>query len=114
MRRYGSRADGGYLLCHNFISHSSTLLNFGIEAQDDFGCDLVDYHPHLINYQFDCTHNLKKKCHLSNQTHFSPICIGDDDVSINAKQYNRMQTITERLKLNESYLIVKMDVEGNE
>jgi hypothetical protein len=114
MRRYGGPADGGYLLCHNFVSHSSTLLNFGIEEDDGFGCDLVDEHPHLTNYQFDCTRKLQKKCPLDNQTHFSSVCVGDEDVSINERQYNRIETIIQRLKVNESYLIVKMDVEGSE
>lgn len=53
------------------------MINLGIEARDDFGCDLTTDYP-MPNYQYDCTSEKAKDCPTNyGADSFYKICVGE-------------------------------------
>ena len=75
MIRVGSKYDGGYLLCQNFLSKAKALVNFGIEENDIFGCELSEM-MNVTNYQYDCTVKNAPISQNSCKNLFEKFCIG--------------------------------------
>ena len=40
LKRYGSAHDGGYLMCENLTGGVQTAYSYGIDTEDNWGCDV--------------------------------------------------------------------------
>ena len=69
------------------------MLNFGIDSEDTFGCEVTGFHSMIKNYQFDCTKKVVKKCGKESEEKFSDVCLSDKDAIVNEWKYNKLETI---------------------
>src|SRR5687768_10848849 len=53
IKRYGSANDGGYLMCENLIAGVESAYSYGIEHEDNWGCQLSREYKVAI-HQYDC------------------------------------------------------------
>lgn len=64
------------MICKNFINHSQALLNFGVNAFDDFGCK-VSAIGNFYNEQYDCINPAETPCSENgNKNRMYEVCLG--------------------------------------
>ena len=56
LKRYGGANDGGYLMCENLIQGIQTAYSYGIDTEDNWGCQLsrqlsVPVHQYRLFYE---------------------------------------------------------------
>src|SRR5262245_53841119 len=53
LRRYGGPNDGGYLMCENLVQGTQSLYSYGIDTEDNWGCELSSQLKVPV-HQYDC------------------------------------------------------------
>src|ERR687892_108002 len=53
LKRYGSRNDGGYLMCEDLIEPLDVGYSYGVGTNDDWGCE-VSRRYHVPMHEYDC------------------------------------------------------------
>src|SRR5687767_9906901 len=53
LKRYGSAHDGGYLMCENLMDGVQSAYSYGIDSEDNWGCD-VSTQLNIAVHQYDC------------------------------------------------------------
>jgi len=64
LKRYGSPHDGGYLMCENLLKDVSRAYSYGIDREDNWGCD-VSRELGVKVHQYDCFTNERPACGTS-------------------------------------------------
>ena len=120
--RRGPPYDGGYALCLELLSSStSAVYNFGIAGNDANGCELARTVRVPVN-QFDCFNTDVPACNAGTGglARFAPTCVGPESalrVSADGRQrleYDTMENMIQRNGDTGRQLLVLMDVEGAE
>jgi hypothetical protein len=112
LQRYGSRNDGGYLMCGNLLGQIQSAYSYGIGPADDWGCEVSTRHAVPV-HQYDCFDPGRPKC-PSGQSSFHDECIGS---APSVEQARVFDTLTRQIAKNGDTgkkLVVKIDVEGAE
>jgi hypothetical protein len=112
VERYGDSHDGGYLSCKNLLAEASSVYSYGINAQDEWGCDV----SHLIKapvHQYDCFNPIRPDCAVGAPM-FHDECIGPARAVESGRPYDTLESQISRNGDAGKRLIVKMDVEGSE
>lgn len=112
MERYGDRNDGGYLLCRNLLSDVRAAYSYGINATDEWGCE-VSREFSVPVHQYDCFNTDVPAC-SGGDTHFNAVCVGPESTVIDGRPF---ETVSRQVAKNgdaDKRLVVKMDVEGAE
>lgn len=112
LRRYGSANDGGYLMCENLVQGIQSLYSYGIDTEDNWGCELSSQLKVPV-HQYDCFTEERPKCEKGYFV-FHDECVGPKPETIEGRLFD---TLTNQIAKNHdtaSRLIVKIDVEGAE
>src|SRR5262245_28622479 len=112
LKRYGGPADGGYLMCENLIQGVESAYSYGIETEDNWGCQLSREFDVGI-HQYDCFTPDRPVCDGGRYT-FHDECVGGKAETVDG---NLFDTVPGQIKKNGDEgkrLIVKMDIEGAE
>ena len=111
-KRFGSANDGGYLMCENLVQGIQSLYSYGIDTEDNWGCELSSQLKVPV-HQYDCFTEARPKCEKGYFV-FHDECVGPKPETIEGRQFD---TLTNQIARNHdavSRLIVKIDVEGAE
>jgi len=112
MQRYGSPADGGYLMCENLVGDLATAYSYGVGPNDDWGCD-VSRRYHVPVHQYDCFDPARPSCEGGRFVFHDECIAGHRQLS----GYRLFDTLTNQIRRNGDTgkkMIVKVDVEGAE
>jgi hypothetical protein len=112
LQRFGSENDGGYLMCANLLKPSQSAYSYGIDGNDDWGCEVA--RPlNIPLHQYDCFNTVAPAC-TGAAPQFHAECVGPEQATIDGRPYD---TIANQIVKNGDAgkrLVVKMDVEGSE
>jgi hypothetical protein len=112
LRRYGSANDGGYLMCENLLDEVQTAYSYGIDTEDNWGCEVSK----LLNvpvHQYDCFTPHRPVCE-GGQFVFHDECVGPRAETVDRQPFD---TITSQIARNGDtgkQVLMKMDIEGGE
>jgi hypothetical protein len=112
LKRYGSANDGGYLMCANLIEGIQTLYSYGIDTEDNWGCQL-SRQLRVPVHQYDCFTEERPTCDKGLFV-FHDECVGDKTATVDG---NRFDTVANQIARNGDTarrLVLKIDVEGAE
>ncbi len=112
MQRYGSPADGGYLMCENLVGDLATAYSYGVGPNDDWGCD-VSRRYHVPVHQYDCFDPARPSCEGGTFV-FHDECIADRREVSGSRVFDTLATQINRNGDTGKKMIVKIDVEGAE
>ncbi|MFO0737760.1 MAG: hypothetical protein U0270_17850 [Labilithrix sp.] len=118
LKRYGSANDGGYLMCANLLKGVEALYSYGIDREDNWGCQLSKEFQ-LPVHQYDCFTPERPKCDGGKFVYHDE-CVGNKTESKpgGGGGPKPFDTIANQLKKNgdgeKKHLVVKIDVEGAE
>lgn len=107
--RYGHQnGDGGYLVCQNFIPGSKALINVGIRAFDEFGCQFSAAY-NALNYQFDCTDEIGYRCTGILQSYPNLVCLSDRSEWTPRYVYSSLKDMVDGNGLAGKRISIKLD-----
>jgi len=112
LRRYGSANDGGYLMCENLTDNVGAAYSYGIDTEDNWGCD-VSRQRRVVVHQYDCFTPHRPRCE-GGRFDFHADCVGPRRETIEGKPFD---TLSAQIAQNGDAgkpLLVKMDIEGAE
>jgi hypothetical protein len=112
LKRYGSAHDGGYLLCANLLAGAESAYSYGINTEDNWGCQ-VSRELHVPVHQYDCFTEHRPACDGGTFV-FHDECVGPDTASVDGQPFD---TLTRQIAANGDAgkrLLVKIDIEGAE
>jgi hypothetical protein len=112
LKRYGSANDGGYLACANLLSGVQSAYSYGIEHEDDWGCQL-SRELKVPMHQYDCFTQDRPTCD-GGQFDFHSECIGPKSETIENRPYDSLTNQITKNGDKDKHLLIKMDVEGAE
>jgi hypothetical protein len=112
VERYGDSHDGGYLSCKNLLAGASSVYSYGINAQDEWGCDISDVIRAPV-HQYDCFNPIRPVCAIGAPM-FHDECIGPARTIESGRTFDTLAAQIARNGDTAKRLIVKMDVEGAE
>ena len=110
--RVGSKYDGGYLMCDNLLGGAVSAYSYGIDTEDNWGCQLATKLGVPI-HQYDCFTPFRPTC-AGGKFDYHDECIGDKAETLHDKPFD---TLTHQIEKNGDagkHVIVKIDVEGAE
>ena len=111
LTRYGSANDGGYLLCANLIAGLEGLYSYGIDQEDNFGCQ-ISREFGLPAHQYDCFTDQRPTCSVPPVFHDE--CIGPKAETIDGQPFDSLTSQIARNGHAGKRLLVKIDIEGAE
>ena len=112
LKRFGSVNDGGYLMCENLIGPVVATYSYGIDTEDNWGCE-VSTKYHVPVHQYDCFTPYRPACEGGRPV-FHSECIADRQKIEDSYPYD---TLAHHIAKNHDVgkrVLVKMDVEGAE
>jgi len=112
MRRYGSQNDGGYLMCENLTDDVAAGYSYGIDQEDNWGCD-VSHQLSVPIHQYDCFTDKRPVC-SGGRFVFHDECVGPRRETSGGHPFD---TITSQIARNGDggkNVLVKIDIEGAE
>ncbi len=113
LKRFGSRNDGGYLLCDNLSDGIQSAYSYGVGVNDDFGCD-VSKRFGVPVHQYDCFDAARPTCNGGTFA-FNNQCIGPrPETDKDTRAFDTLQNQISRNQDAGKRLILKIDVEGAE
>lgn len=112
VKRYGSKNDGGYLMCENLVAGTEGLYSYGIAEEDNWGCE-VSAQVALPVHQYDCFTDQRPRC-KSARPIFHDECIGPKAEKVKGKPFDTLANHIARNGHSGKRVIVKMDVEDSE
>ncbi len=110
--RFGDTYDGGYLVCANLLAGTQAAYSYGINAQDEWGCDAARQLK-VTTHQYDCFNTIEPDC-PDGRTQFHAECIGPTPMTDGGKVFDTLEHQIARNGDASHRLVVKMDVEGAE
>ena len=112
LKRYGSPHDGGYLMCGNLLKDVSAAYSYGIDLEDNWGCD-VSQELAMIVHQYDCFTKERPAC-SGGRFMFHDECVGPQQTTLDGQPFDTVAAQIARNGDTGKALLVKMDVEGAE
>jgi hypothetical protein len=112
LRRYGSANDGGYLMCENLVQGIQALYSYGIDTEDNWGCELSSQLKAPV-HQYDCFTEERPRCE-NGYFVFHDECVGNKTATIDGRLFDTLANQIARNHDTVSRLLVKIDVEGAE
>lgn len=112
LARFGSDADGGYLICQNLIEALGSAYSYGIGPNDDFGCEVSTRYSVPV-HQYDCFDPARPVC-LAGHNVFHNECIGSRREVVDSRIFDTLANHIASNGDSGKRLIVKIDVEGAE
>ena len=112
LQRFGSRNDGGYLMCAELLGGVQSAYSYGIAGDDNWGCE-VSRRFNVPVHQYDCFDTTRPAC-PGGRPMFHEECVGGAAKTIESRFFD---TVTNQIVKNGDAgktLVVKMDVEGAE
>ncbi len=112
LKRFGSRNDGGYLMCENLVDGVRSAYSYGIDTEDNWGCDVSREYKVPV-HQYDCFTEHRPTCDGGTFV-FHDECVGPKAETIKGQPFD---SVTNQIAKNGDAgkpLLVKMDVEGAE
>jgi hypothetical protein len=141
LRRFGSVNDGGYLMCENLITGIESAYSYGIDTEDDWGCE-VSQKVGVGIHQYDCFTPNRPICSdikqgwlirflerrigdariihviqrwlMAGRIVFHNECIGPRAEMIDSHSFDTLANQTAKNGDTGKHLLVKMDIEGAE
>jgi hypothetical protein len=112
LQRFGSRHDGGYLMCGNLLHRSQAAYSYGIDGNDDWGCEVAG--PlNIPLHQYDCFNTTAPACSAA-APRFHAECVGPATATIDGRAFDTIASQIVENGDSGKRLVVKMDVEGAE
>ncbi len=112
LKRYGSPNDGGYLMCENLIDGSHAAYSYGINTEDNWGCD-VSRQFNVAVHQYDCFTPHRPACE-DGRFVFHDECVGPNAETLDGQPFDTLPSQIARNNDAGKNLLVKMDIEGAE
>ena len=112
LRRFGSRHDGGYLMCENLIDGVEAAYSYGVGPNDEWGCDVSTRYRVPVQ-QYDCFDPTRPVCKTGDFV-FHDECIGTRKREVDSRLFDTLANQISRNGDSGKRLIVKIDVEGAE
>ena len=112
LKRYGGANDGGYLMCENLIQGVQTAYSYGIDTEDNWGCQ-VSHQLNVPVHQYDCFTEERPAC-AKGLFVFHDECVGAATEIVDGRQFD---TVANQIARNQDIgrrLLLKRDVEGAE
>ena len=88
LRRYGSANDGGYLMCENLIDTAAAAYWYGIDTEDNWGCDISKQRG-IVVHQYDCFTPHRPTCD-GGQFAFHNECVGPRRESVDGHPFDTL------------------------
>ena len=112
LKRFGSVNDGGYLMCENLIGPIAATYSYGIDTEDNWGCEVSTTYNVAV-HQYDCFTPHRPAC-KGGRPVFHNECIADRRKIEDSYSYDTLAHQIARNGDAGKRLLVKMDVEGAE
>ena len=112
LKRFGSRNDGGYLMCENLIQGLGAAYSYGVGPNDEWGCD-VSTRYRVPAHEYDCFDPARPVCKTGNLI-FHDECIGNRREVVDSRRFDTLANQISKNGDGSKRLIVKIDVEGAE
>ena len=112
LKRFGSRYDGGYLMCENLIDGLEAAYSYGVGPNDEWGCE-VSARYRVPVHQYDCFDPARPVCETGHFV-FHDECIGNRRAIIESRFFDTLANQISGNGDSGKRLIVKIDVEGAE
>ena len=112
LKRYGGANDGGYLMCENLIQGIQTAYSYGIDTEDNWGCE-VSRQLNVPVHQYDCFTEERPTCH-GGMFVFHDECVGPRTEAVDGHRFDTVPNQIARNGDTARRLLVKMDIEGAE
>lgn len=112
LKRYGGPNDGGYLMCENLASGAQSAYSYGIETEDNWGCDVARQFKVPI-HQYDCFTEHRPAC-SGGKFVFHDECVGPKKET---KDGHAFDTIAAQIAKNGDagkQVLMKIDIETAE
>ena len=112
LHRFGSANDGGYLMCENLLSGIQVAYSYGIDTEDNWGCE-VSQRFGVAVHQYDCFTPHRPTCE-NGRFVFHDECIGPRAETIDAHPFDSLTGQIAKNGDSGKRLLIKMDIEGAE
>src|SRR5688572_3700224 len=112
LKRYGGANDGGYLMCENLIQGVQTAYSYGIDTEDNWGCE-VSRQLNVPVHQYDCFTEERPICDRGFFV-FHDECVGARTEIVDGHQFDTVANQIARNGDTARRLLVKIDIEGAE
>ncbi len=112
IKRFGSANDGGYLMCENLVDGVEAGYSYGIEHEDNWGCELST-RWHVPIHQYDCFTADRPTC-AGGTFVFHDECVGAKTETLDNQPFDSFANQVAKNGDTGKRLLVKMDVEGAE
>jgi hypothetical protein len=112
LKRYGSPHDGGYLMCENLLKDVTAAYSYGIDREDNWGCD-VSRELSIVVHQYDCFTNERPACGGGGFM-FHDECVGPRKETLDGQPFDTLSAQIARNGDSGNPVLVKIDVEGAE
>ncbi len=111
-KRFGSKNDGGYVMCENLLSEVTSGYSYGIGGNDDWGCEVSKTY-NIPMHQYDCFKPPKLTCKGGRFVPHNE-CVGPRTETVQSRFFDTISNQIVKNGDSGERLIVKMDVEGAE
>jgi hypothetical protein len=112
LARYGSPNDGGYLMCENLASGVAAAYSYGIDREDNWGCD-VSRQLGVPIHQYDCFTEQRPLCD-GGRFVFHDQCLGPRRETTAGQPFDTLESQIAANGDAGRQLLVKIDIEGAE
>lgn len=112
LKRYGSPHGGGYLMCANLTQGVESAYSYGIDREDNWGCD-VSRELGVPIHQYDCFTNERPECSGGHFV-FHSECVGPRKEMQEGKPFDTVPAQIAKNGDSGKTLLFKIDVEGAE
>ena len=112
LRRYGGPHDGGYLMCENLVPGAQSAYSYGIETEDNWGCD-VSKQLGVPIHQYDCFTDDRPTCDGGTFV-FHDECVGPKAETISGQRFDSIVSQITRNGDGGKRILLKIDIEGAE
>ena len=86
LERFGTRNDGGYLMCGNLLANVQSAYSYGIAGDDNWGC-AVSRRSNVPVHQYDCFDHTRPAC-PGGRFDFHDECVGARPETIESRFYD--------------------------
>lgn len=112
LKRYGSRFGGGYLMCANLMEGIKSAYSYGIDQEDNWGCQ-VSRQLGVTIHQYDCFTKARPTC-PGGRFVFHDECVGPRKEKLDGRPFDSVPSQIDRNGDTGKSLLFKIDVEGAE
>ena len=112
LKRYGGPNDGGYLMCENLASGVQSAYSYGIDTEDQWGCDVATQFKVPIR-QYDCFTEHRPACSGGTFV-FHDECVGPSKETMSGRAFDTIVSQIARNGDRGKKVLMKFDIEGAE